>query len=334
MGRSTGLGERAGALWRALKPDLYSVLIAAAVIVASLLPISGRPAVAFTQATNIAIALLFFLHGGRLSRRAILAGLGHWRLHLSALAITFMLFPLLGVTARVLAAPWLSATLVAGVLYLSVLPSTIQSSVTYTAMAGGNIPAAICSASLSNIVGVVLTPFLVALLIGAQGADATLSSITSIVVQILLPFVAGHVLRPWIGPWLDGRKALLGWFDRGVVLAIIYRAFSEAMAQHLWSELSLLQIALLIGIVLVFLGVVTAAAFAQARALNLNHADTVALLFCGSQKSLASGAPMASIIFATSTVGAVLLPLMLYHQFQLMLGAVLARRFAEKSAPG
>jgi sodium/bile acid cotransporter 7 len=324
------LNERARTLWQALKPDLYTLLIVLAVIVASLLPISGQAAVTFTHATNIAIGLLFFLHGARLSREAILAGLGHWRLHLAALAITFALFPLLGIAARLAGAAWLSPALIAGILYLAVLPSTIQSSVTYTAMAGGNVPAAVCSASLSNVVGVFLTPFLAAALIDVHGAAATLSSITAIVVQILLPFIAGHMLRPWIGAALDKRKALLSWFDRGVVLAIIYRAFSIAMTERLWSQISAASLAVLVAIVAVFLAVVTAAAFSAARLFKFNQADTVSLVYCGSQKSLASGAPMASILFPAATVGAVLLPLMLYHQLQLMLGAALARRFANK----
>lgn len=333
MGWVTKWWWHLAALVGALKLDLYTLLIIAAVIAAMLLPVRGDTAIAFTYATNAAIGLLFFLHGARLSRQAILAGLSHWRLHASVLALTFALFPLLTMAMRLGFDNWLSPELIAGIVFLGVLPSTIQSSVTYTAMARGAVPAAICSASLSNVIGVFLTPLLAALLIGAHGADSSLANVGAVIAQILLPFLAGHLLRPLIGAWLDRRAALLSWFDRAVILAVIYRAFSASMSQGLWSAISLAQIMTLLGIVIVLLAVVTFAAFTLAKALKFERADSAATVFCGSQKSLASGAPMASILFPAATVGAVLLPLMLYHQLQLILGAILARRFTQSGEP-
>jgi sodium/bile acid cotransporter 7 len=153
------------------------------------------------------------------------------------------------------------------------------------------------------------------------------------VTQILVPFVLGHLVRPWIATAVDSRKMLLSWFDRAVILAIVYRAFSAAAVNNLWGRLSGSDFAALAVIVAALLAVAVLTALGMAKALKFNQADTTALVFCGTQKSLASGAPMASILFAPSAVGAILLPLMLYHQAQLMLGAFLARRFLYASEP-
>lgn len=322
----------------AFRLDLFTILILVFALAATMFPARGASAVALSNGTSIAIAVLFFLHGARLSRQAILNGLGHWRFHLAALSITFIAFPLFGAGVKLLGGG-LSDAIVIGIVYLCLLPSTVQSSIAYTALARGNVSAAVCSASLSNVAGVFITPVLVALMIGAQGATATLAGVQAVVTQILLPFVLGHLVRPLIAKFVDEQKTLLSWFDRGVILAIVYRAFSAAAVDDLWSRLTGADFAALALIVAVLLAAALFAAMGLAKALKFNQPDTTALVFCGMQKSLASGAPMASILFAPEAVGAIMLPLMLYHQAQLMLGAVLARRYAqangqEQESPG
>lgn len=189
-------------------PDRFTMMLVATVILASILPISGEPAEYFGLATKLAIALLFFLHGARLSRDVVIAGILHWRLHLAILLVTFGLFPLLGVAIGFIPESILPAPLYMGVLFLCVLPSTVQSSIAFTSMAGGNVPAAICSASASNIFGMFLTPLLVGLLftVGGHGGGFSLDAFLQIFLQLLLPFIVGQVLQPWIGDWIRARK--------------------------------------------------------------------------------------------------------------------------------
>ncbi|MDX2277214.1 MAG: bile acid:sodium symporter family protein [Hyphomonadaceae bacterium] len=316
-----------------LRLDVFTFLILLVLSIALVVPARGQAAALLSPVTNVAIGVLFFLHGARLSRQAIMAGIAHWRFHLAALALTFVLFPALAILIHASAASLLPGALLTGLIYLCVLPSTVQSSIAYTAMAHGNVPAAICSASLSNLVGVFATPLLAAALIGAQGTTATLTSIQMIVSQILLPFIAGHLFRPLIGTFVDRHKAALSWFDRGVILAIVYRAFSSATVERVWTQLSPTDFIIVLGFAAALLIAAIFGAAILAQALKFDRADKVALTFCGVQKSLASGAPMASVIFPAATVGAVLLPLMIYHQVQLMVGAVMARRFAQQSQP-
>jgi solute carrier family 10 (sodium/bile acid cotransporter), member 7 len=317
-----------------LRPDPFTLMLVATVGVATVLPCRGRAVPVFNAVTHAAIALLFFLHGARLSRSAILAGLTHWRLHLTVLAATFVLFPLLGVGLRGALSGWMAPGLLQGFLFLCLLPSTVQSSIAFTSMAGGNVVAAICSASLSNLLGVVLTPVLVGLLMHLQGGGISGRAVGAIFVQLFVPFVAGHLLRPVLGAWVERQRKLLSLVDRGSILLVVYTAFSEAVVNGLWQQLGLKDVVLLGGLASLLLAAVLGLTTLAGRALGFSREDEITLVFCGSKKSLASGVPMASVLFPASAVGAIVLPLMLFHQIQLMVCAVLARRYAERKARG
>jgi sodium/bile acid cotransporter 7 len=311
-----------------VRPDSFTLALVATVVLATLLPLRGPAVPLFAAVTHAAIALLFFLHGARLSRSAILEGASNWKLHLLVMASTFVLFPLLGLGLRWVLRDWLAPNLVLGLLFLCLLPSTVQSSIAFTSMAGGNVAAAVCSASASNLLGVVLTPVLVGLLSNQRGGGISGQAVGVIFAQLFVPFVAGHLLRPWIGAWVGRHRAALGLVDRGSILLVVYTAFSEAVVHGLWSQLGgrdLLVLGLVSG---VLLAVVLALTTWGSRGLGFSREDEIAIVFCGSKKSLASGVPMASVLFAPATVGAMVLPLMLFHQLQLMVCAVLARRYA------
>lgn len=314
-------------------PDRFTMMLVATVILASILPISGEPAEYFGLATKLAIALLFFLHGARLSRDVVIAGILHWRLHLAILLVTFGLFPLLGVAIGFIPESILPAPLYMGVLFLCVLPSTVQSSIAFTSMAGGNVPAAICSASASNIFGMFLTPLLVGLLfsVGGHGGGFSLDAFLQIFLQLLLPFIAGQVLQPWIGDWIRARKKLLSPVDRGSILMVVYLAFSDAVIEGIWHTFSIRDIGVVVLINIVLLALVLCATMFGSRLLGFDKADEITITFCGSKKSLASGVPMAGAIFAGQSIGAIVLPIMLFHQIQLMVCAVLAQRYARKA---
>ncbi|MCL6486366.1 bile acid:sodium symporter family protein [Janthinobacterium lividum] len=319
------------ALLRNLKPDNFTIALLVTVALASFLPCTGQTAVVFGHITTVAIGALFFLHGAKLSREAVVAGVMHWRLHVLVLASTFILFPLLGLALRPLALTFLTPELYVGILFLCALPSTVQSSIALTAMARGNVPAAICSASASNFIGIFLAPILVGLLV-AKGADSksSLDAVLSIVMQLLLPFLAGQFLRRWIGRWVDRHKAMLKFFDQGSILLVVYTAFSEAVSEGLWQTVSVETLIALCLFSIVLLALVLCLMTFISRRLGFSKEDEIAIVFCGSKKSLASGVPMAKVLFATHSLGMVILPLMLFHQIQLMICAVIAQRYARR----
>jgi sodium/bile acid cotransporter 7 len=222
-----------------LRLDPYILLLLVTVGIASLLPVRGIVAVEFTHATTIAIAVLFFLYGARLSTRDALAGLRHWRLHGVILAFTFLVFPVLGLFSRALVPDVLTPDLWAGVMFSCCLPSTVQS-IAFTSIAKGNVAAAMCSASFSNLIGVVLTPVLVTVFLVTQTAGGvSLVAVRDVVLQLLVPFVAGQLLRKWIGGFIARHKQVLGYVDRGSILLVVYAAFSEGVVAGIWSRLTI-----------------------------------------------------------------------------------------------
>ena len=318
-------------------PDRFTVLLVCVVILASVLPIEGQWADWFGIATDIAIGLLFFLHGARLSRDVVVAGFLHWRLHLTILLTTFAIFPLLGLAIGFIPESILPSPLYAGILFLCVLPSTVQSSIAFTSMAGGNVPAAVCAASGSNILGMFLTPLLAGLLLSTTGDGGfSWGALESILLQLLAPFVIGQILQPWIGGWIRARKKLLAPIDRGSILMVVYLAFSEAVMEGLWHTFSATDIAVVIVIDTALLAVVLFITVFGSRVLGFPKDDEITIVFCGSKKSLASGVPMANAIFAgqSSSVGAIVLPLMIFHQIQLMVCAVIAQKYADRLKEG
>ncbi len=312
-------------------PDNFTLSLVAVVAIASLLPASGQAARVFEILTAWGIGLLFFLHGAKLSREALLGGITHRRLHLLVFGCTFVFFPVLGLALRPLLEPLVTPALYTGVMYLCVLPATVQSAIALVAMARGNVPAAICSASGSTLLGVFVTPVLVGLLLVTGGnGGSSLDSIGRILQQLMLPFIAGHLMRPWIGEWVRKRASVLKYVDQGSILLVIYTAFSAAVINGLWQQLPASAFAGLLLACAILLGIALTSITLAARRLGFDKADEIAIVFCGSQKSLASGIPMAKILFASSAVGAIVLPLMLFHQMQLMVCAVLARRYADR----
>ncbi len=313
--------------------DPYILLMVATVALASVLPAVGLGAVVANWAATLAIGILFFMYGAKLSPQAALTGLTHWRLHGVVLGCTFVLFPLIGLSMGFLPERILPRQLYNGLLFLCVLPSTVQSSIAFTSIARGNVAAALCSASASNLIGIFATPLLAAFLMHTQSGGFSFGVLLDIITQLLLPFLAGQALRPWINGWLTRHKAPLSFVDRGSILLVIYTAFSEGVVSGVWRQLDLADLGVLIGMSTVLLLLVLTITTAVSRyVLRFPVEDEIVVVFCGSKKSLASGLPMASVLFAGSQVGLIVLPLMLFHQLQLMLCATLARRYGARAA--
>ena len=314
--------------------DPFLLAILATVAVAALLPADGVVLDGVNWAAKIAIGLLFFLYGARLSTQEAIEGLEHWRLHLTILATTFVVFPLLGLAAKVLVPSILSDPLYLGVLYLCLLPSTVQSAIALVSVARGNIPGSIVSASASSLIGIFATPLLVALTMSTQGVTFSGSAVLDIVLMLLVPFVAGQLLRRWIGGWVKAHGKPLKLVDRGSIMLVVYVAFSRGMNEGIWSMISVGRLLALVGVCAVLLAIVLALTWYSSRGLGFAYQDRVAILFCGSTKSLATGLPMAIVLFPGQPIGLIVLPLMLFHQMQLLVCAALAGRLAKKAPDG
>ncbi|WP_300083600.1 bile acid:sodium symporter family protein [Propioniciclava sp.] len=307
--------------------------IVTAAVVATLLPASGIGAEILDWATKVAIFCLFFLYGARLRPDQALAGLKHWRLHLTILACTFALFPLLGFLLGFLPHAILPAALLPGLVYTTLCPSTVQSSINFTSIARGNVAGAIVSASASNLLGVFVTPLLAIALMNTTGqASVSVGSIVNLVLQILLPFILGQLSRPWTADFV-ARHPKLKLFDQASIVMVVYAAFSEGVREGIWGLVSIADIALLVAVCLVILALMLWFTWWLARRLGFDRADAIAIQFCGTKKSLATGLPMATVLFAGQPIGLIMLPLMVFHQAQLMACSALASRYARDPEP-
>lgn len=312
--------------------DAYMLMLIGAMALATVLPASGLGATIVSTVAFYAVALLFFLYGAKLDTAAVVAGMTNWKLQLLVFGTTYLLFPLLGLGLSAALGPFLEPHVALGILYLSLLPSTVQSSIAFTSMAHGNVPAAVCAASVSNLVGVVLTPVLAALLLHTEGQGIRPEAVVNIAMQILLPFVLGQLARRWIGKWIARHKRLNMVVDRGSILLIVYSAFSAGVVAGIWQQVDLATIALMLLVAMVMLGAVIYATSLSGKLLGLGHADRMVMLFCGSTKSLATGLPMANILFIGQPVSLIVLPVMVFHQLQLFVCAIIAQRHATRLA--
>lgn len=316
-----------------LRPDNFTCALGATVLLASMLPASGAFARVLDSVTQWIIVLLFFLHGSKLSRQAIWAGIGHWRLHLLVSFTTFVFFPLLGWLLKPLLSQVMPHDLVLGIVFLCTLPATVQSAIALTALARGNIPAAVCSASGSTLMGIVFTPLLVALLLSQAGtAGNPLESVGKIALQLLLPFALGHMLRPWTMGWLQRLGNNIKVVDQGSILLVVYAAFSGSVVAGLWQQMAWTALLTLFMACAFILACSIAWCIWSSRRLGFDSSDEATIVFCGAQKSLVSGIPIAQVLFSATAVGPMVLPIMLFHPLQLMVSAVIAARYGRQAA--
>ncbi|MEX3610696.1 bile acid:sodium symporter family protein [Rothia sp. LK2588] len=307
--------------------DPLIAMILTAVVLAVIVPARGNFAEAFGMAVKLAVALLFFLYGARLSPREALAGLKHWRLHATILAFTFLIFPAVGLALFPLKYI-LGEQLYLGVLYLTVVPSTVQSSIAFTSVARGNVAGAIVSASASNLLGVLATPLLTMVLLRSDHLTITPSVFGDVALQLLAPFILGQLLRRWVAE--IAQKKVTKHVDRTSISMVVYSAFSAGMVEGIWTRVAWWQ---LLALVVLSVALVEAMLWLTgfvARRLGFSRGDRIAVQFCGTKKSLASGLPMAAVIFGGASVGTLILPLMIFHQVQLMICAARAARYGRE----
>jgi len=283
------------------------------------------------------IAIVFFLYGLTLAPEKMRAGLGHWRLHLVVVLATFVLFPLVVLAAGPAVRPLLPPEVWIGFFYIAALPSTVSSSVAMTSLAKGNVPGALFNASLSSLIGVFATPALMAWFLASSGAASLPLGdvILKIVLLVLVPTAAGQLLHRPLAAWVTRNAAWIKTIDRLVILSIVYNSFCNSIAEGIWTQHDpILLVEIAVGAVALF-AVVYGLLLIPCKLLRFNREDRIAALFCGSKKSLATGVPLAGIIFATmppAALGLIIAPIMLYHFLQLVIVSVIANHYAAQKA--
>lgn len=315
---------------RFLDPFLLALL--GAVILASFAPARGGAVPLLDAVVTVVIALLFFLYGVRLRTDEAVAAVTHWRLHSVIFGFTYVVFPLVGLALLALPESVLPRDLTHGLVFLTLLPSTVQASIAFVSIARGNIAGAIVAASASNLLGVILTPVLVALLLGSYaGVDA--GAIVRIGGQILAPFILGQIARRWLIGWVTRHRRVTLFTDRSVVVLVVYSAFSQGVVAGIWSQVGVRDIVVMLVLSTVILALVLFATWSVSGWFGFTREDRITILMCGSKKSLATGVPIATVLFPAATLGFIMLPVMIFHQLQLVVCSIIATRMGRKADP-
>lgn len=318
-----------------VKPDWFILGLISMILLAALFPNIGgeEGAIPLKEISYYGVSLIFFFYGLGLSGKKLKAGLYNWKLHFTIQASTFLLFPLL----VLLVLPFLKTTeqqiLWLAVFYLAALPSTVSSSVVMVSIAGGNISAAIFNASISGLIGIVVTPLLMSLFLSSsQSAEFEFwDVILKLTVQVLAPVFLGVLLHKYLGAWAENHKSKLRLFDKSVILLIVFNSFSESFKSGLFKETSTSSLLLLGVSVIALFFVVYFVLSLLSKLLQFNKEDRITAIFCGSKKSLVHGSVFANVLFAgMSGAGIFLLPIMIYHAFQLFFVSIIARSMQRK----
>ena len=313
---------------RLILNDKFIWLLSGAVLLATLLPVQGAAKDIAGILFNAGIFAVFLLHGIRLERHEVRAGLSNIRLQGTIFVWVFGVMLGIGLLLSKAIDQVLPADVALGFLFLGVLPSTVQSATSYCAIAKGNVAASVVASALINLVGVFLSPLLFALLARAAGVEITSETIIKLAAILVLPFVLGQLFQRWLRPWVFKHKDLTGWIDRGAIALAVYVSFSAAIIVGMWSRVSGLEFVWLAAALLFWLGLAFGGTWLLGGLMGFARGDRKTLLFSGAQKSVAIGAPLAAIIFAPERAGLVILPLIFYHLAQLFLSAPVAVRLA------
>jgi sodium/bile acid cotransporter 7 len=320
--------------WRKYLPDGFITGILLMILLAWLFPGVGDKGslIELKSVIRYGIALLFFFYGLRLNPEKLKNDLRNWRLHLLIQSITFVVFPALVLIFRPFLVGTENEVLWLAVFFLAALPSTVSSSVVMVSLAEGNIPSAIFNASISGIIGILVTPAWMGIFLGKQNETVAFGEVlTDLVVQILLPVVAGLALHRFGGGWAFRYKRWLGLFDKTVILCIVYQSFSDSFLSGIFGSISLTELIILAGSVIALFFVVFELTKVITRLMHFNREDRITILFCGSKKSLIHGSVMASVLFAGSSAGSIfLVPVMIYHAFQLFYISIVARQYGKQ----
>ena len=301
-------------------------LLLLAIFLATVLPVGGRWVGIAQFVSNAAVFLLFFLNGLRLPRREVIAGIGKWRLLLPLTLFVYVAMPVAGWLLWQGTGQVLPPLLALGFLFLGTLPSTVQSATAYTSLAGGNVASSVVAAALLNILGVFVTAPLFSLLAGSHSAGFDSTGLVKVVTILLLPFVLGQALQGRLGTWVSGHRQLVTWMDRSSIAIAVYVAFSNAVRQGIWSLIEPVGWAGLASACALLLVFGYGASWLLGRAIGLERGDRIAMMFAGAQKSVAMGAPLATVLFPPAAAGVILLPTLAYHLAQLVVAAPLAGR--------
>ncbi|WP_029033755.1 bile acid:sodium symporter family protein [Salinimicrobium terrae] len=301
-----------------------------AILIAWFLP-EGPEILPLKTITDIGIGFIFFFYGLKLSPAEFKAGFYNYRVHIIIQLTTFIIFPLLTLGLLPFFEDGMGSSLWVALFFLGALPSTVSSSIVMVSLARGNLPTAIFNASLSGLIGIIATPLWMSLFMASSSQFEFGAVVQKLVIQIILPLVIGLFLQKFLGNMARKNSGKISFFDKSVIVLIVYSSFSSAFASELFSTVGLVDLFKLTAMVIVLFFIVYFGLAIVSRWMNFATEDEITAKFCGTKKSLVHGSVMVKVIFGNSAANALyLLPIMLYHILQLLVVAVFAEGYRKR----
>jgi len=304
-----------------------------AILIAWFFP-QGPEVLPLKTITDIGIGFIFFFYGLKLSPGEFKSGFYNYRAHIIIQVTTFIIFPILALAFFPLFEEGTGSPLWLSLFFLGALPSTVSSSIVMVSLARGNLPTAIFNASLSGLIGIIATPLWMSIFMASSSQFEFGAVVQKLVIQIILPLIVGLFLQRFMGDLARKNSKKISYFDKLVIVLIVYASFSGAFSSSLFSTVGIEDLLKLTTMVIILFFVVYFGLVLISKWMNLPTEDEITTKFCGTKKSLVHGSVMVKVIFGNSTSNALyLLPIMLYHILQLLVIAVFAEGYRKRQSP-
>ncbi|XP_035148768.1 sodium/bile acid cotransporter 7 isoform X9 [Callithrix jacchus] len=312
-----------------MRKDWFMIGIVLAIAGAKLEPsigVNGGPLKPEITVSYIAVATIFFNSGLSLKTEELTSALVHLKLHLFIQIFTLAFFPAtIWLFLQLLSITPINEWLLKGLQTVGCMPPPVSSAVILTKAVGGNEAAAIFNSAFGSFLGIVITPLLLLLFLGSSSSVPFTSIFSQLFMTVVVPLIIGQIVRRYIKDWLERKKPPFGAVSSSVLLMIIYTTFCDTFSNP---NIDLDKFSLVLILVIIFSiqlsFMLLTFIFSTRNNSGFTPADTVAIIFCSTHKSLTLGIPMLKIVFAGHEhLSLISVPLLIYHPAQILLGSVL-----------
>jgi len=310
-----------------LKRHWFIISIVLAIVVALLVPRVGVFLNPDGTTTTVAVLLAFLAIGFTLPSEKIAAGISNVKFHLYVELFIFAVVPAYVLLTVPLFGDLFRPEVRVGLYALAVLPTTVTSCVIFTGAACGNSVSAIFNAAFSNVTGVLLSPLLLSLILSGAGAGMSPAEAGHIIaglgLQMLLPLLVGQVLRRALSGFAAKHGKKVSSASSVFIVVIVFFTFSRAASGAAFAT-NIARMPLPFAYLAVSHIILQIGARLGARLFGFPLEDRVAAMYVAPQKTLALGAPLLTIYFASQPelLAIAILPLAFYHPFQLLVASV------------
>ncbi|GLC66844.1 hypothetical protein PLESTF_000482200 [Pleodorina starrii] len=226
--------------------------------------------------------------------------------------------------------------LVNGLVVAMTMPTTISTNVVFTKQSGGNEAAALVNAVIGNIIGIFVSPGWLYLYLGKSGQAPYANVIRQLAVTIIAPLIVGQVVQYVFPDHVKKAQEKINFGKVGnlMIILLVWNTFCDTFHRDIsldaksWVPMLFLEIGLFLTFSAMCLALAT---FVPLKNIfRFDKSDAVAVVMCGSTKTLALGMPLITVLYGKHAhVGVISLPLIIYHASQCLIGSLYIKRLKQ-----